>query len=113
MLNKKSLVKLAVVLIAGTALLSVVCFAAEKAPAESVKVQGLVSVTKDANGDITAVTLTTKDGVVYNVTLDENGKKLGEEMANKKVEIEGTVAEKDGAKWITVQSYKAEEAPKM
>jgi flagellar basal body-associated protein FliL len=113
MLTKKSMVKLALVLIAGTALLSAVCFAEEKAPAESVKVQGLVGVTNDANGDITAVTLTTADGVVYNVTLDENGKKLGDEMADKKVEVEGTVAEKDGAKWITVQSYKAEEVSKM
>jgi flagellar basal body-associated protein FliL len=113
MLTKKNLVKLAIVLIAGAALLSAVCFAEEKAPAESVKVQGLVGVTKDASGAITAVTLTTQDGVVYNVTLDENGKKLGEEMADKKVEVEGTVAEKDGAKWITVQSCAAEPEPKM
>jgi hypothetical protein len=113
MLTKKNLVNLAVLLIAGTALLSAVCFAAgEKAAAEPTKVQGLVSVTKDANGAITAVTLTTAEGAVYNVTLDENGMKLGKEMADKKVEAEGTVAQKDGAEWITVVSYKAE-APKM
>jgi flagellar basal body-associated protein FliL len=108
---KKNLVWLAVVLIAGTALLGAVCFAAEKAPAEMVKVQGVVGVTKDASGVITAVTLTAADGVVYNVTLDDNGKKLGEEMADKKVEVEGTISEKDDAKWITVQSYAAEAAP--
>lgn len=111
---KKSLVRLAVVLIAAAALCSAVCFAGEKCPAgsaEPVKVQGTVSVTKDASGAITAVTLTAADGVSYNVTLDENGKKLGEEMADKKVEVEGTVAEKDGQKCITVTSYMAE-APK-
>lgn len=109
----KNLAKLAVVLIAGAVLLSTVCFAGEKCPAgavESAKVQGVVGVTKDANGDITAVTLTAKDGAVYNVTLDENGKKLGEEMADKKVNVEGAVSEKDGQKCITVQSYMAEAA---
>jgi hypothetical protein len=108
------MLKLAIVLIAGTALLSAVCFAEEKAPVESVKVQGLVGVTKDANGDITTVTLITKDGVVYNVMLDENGKKLGEEMADEQVEAEGTVSKIGDKEWITVQSYKAvEEESKM
>lgn len=114
MLTKKNLVTLAVVLIAGTALISAVCFAGEKCPAgatESVKVQGLVSVTKDAEGAITAVTLTAADGAVYNVTLDENGIKLGEEMADKKVKAEGAVSDKDGQKCITVQSYMAEAEP--
>jgi uncharacterized lipoprotein YajG len=113
-MSKKNLVTLAVALIAGTALLSAVCFAGEKCPAGStdpVKVQGIVSVTKDANGAITAVTLTAADGAAYNVTLDENGKKLGEEMADKKVDVEGTVAEKDGQKCITVTSYVAVAAP--
>jgi hypothetical protein len=111
MLTKKNLTTLAVLLIAGTALLSTVCFAGDTCPAsatESVKVQGLVGVTKDADGVITAVTLTTADGTVYNVTLDENGMMLGEEMADKKVEVEGAVSEKDGQKCITVQSYTAE-----
>jgi uncharacterized lipoprotein YajG len=118
MLTKKNLVKLAILLIAGTALLSSVCFAAEKAPGAEqpkvTKVQGVVGVAKDASGAITAVTLTTKDGVVYNVTLDESGKKLGEEMADKEVEAEGTVSKIGDKEWIKVQSYKAvEKAPKM
>ena len=111
MLTKKSLVTLAVVLIAGTALLSTVCFAGDTCQAgatEPVKVQGLVSITKNADGAITAVTLTAEDGAVYNVTLDENGMTLGAEMANEKVEVEGTISEKDGQKCITVQRYMAE-----
>jgi len=100
---------LAVVLIAGAAL---VCFAVEKAPAPVVKVQGIVGVTKDAAGVITAVTLTAKDGAIYDVTLDAKGMELGKTMADKKVDAEGTVAEKDGAQWLTVQSYAAEKAPK-
>ncbi|MBN1393046.1 MAG: hypothetical protein JW947_09625 [Sedimentisphaerales bacterium] len=109
MVTKKNLVNLAVLLIAGTALLSAVCFADEEAAAESATVQGLVSVTENADGAITAVTLTTAEGAVYNVTLDENGMKLGSEMADKKVEVEGTVAEQDGQKTITVLSYAAEQ----
>ena len=109
MVTKKNLINLAVLLIAGAALLSAVCFAGEEAAAESTKVQGLVSVTKDADGAITAVTLTTAEGAVYNVTLDENGMKLGEEMADKNVEVEGTVAEQEGQETITVISYAAEQ----
>ncbi|MFA5239431.1 MAG: hypothetical protein WC476_06960 [Phycisphaerae bacterium] len=101
MFTKKNLVMLAVVLIAGAGLLIA---------GEAVKVQGLVGVTTDAEGVITAVTLTDADGVVYNVTLDEQGLKLGA-MADKKVEVEGTVAETDGQNWITVLSI-TEKAPK-
>jgi hypothetical protein len=110
MVTKKNLVNLAVLLIAGTALLNVVCFAGEECTAESTKVQGLVSVTKDVDGSITAVTLTTAEGAVYNVMLDENGTKLGTEMADKNVVVEGAVAEQDGQKTITVISYAAEQA---
>ena len=114
MLVKKDLVKLAVLLIAGTALLSAVCFAAEPnlaEPPKLVKVQGMVNVTKDAN-EITKVTVVTKDKVVYIVTLDVKGLELGKAMANKEVEVEGTVSKKGIQEWIKVQSYKAvEKAP--
>jgi hypothetical protein len=118
MLVKKDWVKLAILLVAGTALLGTVCFAAEPAPAPAapemakpVKVQGMISVTKDANDVITKVTVTTKDKVVYNVTLDEKGKELGK-LANKEAEVEGTVSEKGMQKWIKVTSSKAvEKAP--
>jgi len=118
MLAKKDLVKLAILLIAGTALLSAVCFAAEQTPGAEppklVKVQGVVGVTEDASGVITKVTLTTKDEVVYNVVLDAKGLELGKGMAGKEVEVEGTVSKavKGIQDWIKVQSYKAvEKAP--
>jgi thymidylate synthase ThyX len=115
MLAKKDLVKLAILLIAGTALLSTVCFAAEQAPGveppKLVKVQGVVNVTKDAN-EITKVTLTTKDKVVYNIVLNMKGLDLGKEMADKEVEVEGTVSKKGTQEWIRVRSYKeVEKAP--
>jgi hypothetical protein len=118
MLVKKDLVKLAILLIAGTALLSAVCFAAEPTPGaeqpQLVKVQGMVNVTKDANNVITKVTVVTKDKVVYNVTLDAKGLELGKAMAYKEVEVEGTVSEEDIRKWIKVESYKeVEKAPKI
>jgi hypothetical protein len=116
MLTKKNLVKLAIVLIAGTALLSAVCFAAEPTPGveqpKLVKVQGVVNVTKDANDVITKVTVVTKDKVVYNVKLDVKGRELGKVMANKEVEVEGTVSKEAGRETIKVVSYKEVEKAK-
>ncbi|MGA1980508.1 MAG: hypothetical protein ABSG99_08130 [Sedimentisphaerales bacterium] len=112
MLTKKNLVNLAIVLIAGTALLSAVCFAAEPNLAEPkpVKVvQGVVSVTKDANNVINKVTLTTKDKVVYNVKLDTKGLELGKTMANKEVEVEGIISKEAGQESIKVMTFKAVE----
>jgi hypothetical protein len=116
MLAKKNLVKLAVLLIAGTVLLSAVCFAAEKAPGAEqpklVKVQGVVNVNKDANDLVTKVTVTTKEKVVYNVKLDAKGLELGKKMAGKEVEVEGTISKKGAQEWIIIESYKAvEKAP--
>jgi hypothetical protein len=116
MLAKKDLVRLAILLIAGTALLSTVCFAAEETPGveqpKVVKVQGVVNVTKDANDVITKVTVVTKDKVVYNVVLNLKGLDLGKVMANKEVEVEGIVSKEGVQNWIKVQSYKAvEKAP--
>lgn len=110
MLVKKDLVKLAILTIAGTALLSAVCFAAEPTPGaeqpQLVKVQGMVNVAKDVNNVITKVTVVTKDKVVYNVTLDEKGEELGKTMAYRVVEVEGTVSEEGVRKWIKVESYR-------
>jgi hypothetical protein len=116
MLVKKDLVKLAILLIAGTALLSTVCFAAEPTPgAEApkvVKVQGMVNVTKDANNVITKVTVVTKDKVVYNIKLDMKGRDLGKTMANKEVEVEGTISKEAGQETIKLVNFKAvEKAP--
>jgi len=115
MLAKKGLVNLAILLIAGTALLSVVCFAAEQTPGveppKMTKVQGVVNVTKDANDVITKVTMVTADKVVYNVVLNTEGRKLGKEMADKEVEAEGVVSKMGDENRIRVQSYKAVEKP--
>ena len=116
MLAKKDLVRLAILLIAGTALLNSVCFAAEETPGveqpKTTKVQGVVNVTKDANDVITAVTVVTADKVVYHVVLNVKGRELGKEMAGKEVEVEGIVTKEGVQNWIKVQSYKAvEKAP--
>jgi thymidylate synthase ThyX len=73
---------------------------------KTTKVQGVVNVTKDANDLITKVTLVTKDKVVYNVVLNMKGLDLGKEMADKEVEVEGTVSKRADQQWIRVQSYK-------
>lgn len=114
MLAKKDLVKLAILLIAGTALLSSVCFAAEKSeqPKMVKVVQGVVGVTKDANNVINQVTLTTKDKVVYNVVLNIKGRELGKTMVNKEVEVEGTISKENGQETIRVMTFKeVEKAP--
>ncbi|MFZ0034496.1 MAG: hypothetical protein WAK60_05855 [Sedimentisphaerales bacterium] len=112
MLTKKNLVSLAILLIAGTALLGTVCFAAEQAPKAVKVVQGFVGVNKDANDVITKVTLTTKDKVVYDVVLNAKGMELGKKMASKEVEVEGTISKEAGQETITVMTFKAvEKAP--
>jgi hypothetical protein len=111
MLAKKDLVKLAILLIAGTVLLSAVCFAAEE-PKPVKVVQGVVTVTKDANNVINKVTLTAKDKVVYNVELNLKGLELGKTMANKEVEVSGTISKEAGQETIKVMTFKAvEKAP--
>ena len=70
---------------------------------------GIVSITEDDDWNITAVRLTEEGGTVYNITVDAKGKALGTDMDGNKVSVMGTLAEKDGAKWLTVTSYKAVE----
>jgi len=72
---------------------------------QRVTVTGTVSVAEDEDENITAVSIAAGD-TTYSVTLDAVGKKLGGEMSGKKVEATGTVIEKDGTKWLTVQTYK-------
>ncbi len=105
---------LCVVLSAGT------LFAKEKAPlpppVEDVTLTGVISVVTDDDDNVTAVKLTVgtekEKMVVYNITLDAKGKELGA-MDEVKVEVVGVPSEKDGAKWITVKSFKkiVEEKP--
>jgi hypothetical protein len=94
-----------VFVVAASALLASCIFAAEAPGADVVKLQGVVSVSRDANDVITSVQLTAGD-VKYEVVLDAKGKELGEQMDGEKVEAEGTVAEKDGQKMLTVSAFK-------
>jgi hypothetical protein len=82
---------------------------ASLAVGKPVTVTGAVSITEDDDWNITAVNLTDEHGVVYHITLDAKGKALGSDMDGNKVSVTGMVAEKDGAKWLTVANYKAVE----
>jgi len=73
--------------------------------AKEVTLTGTVSVVKDDDDNITAVSLTA-DGEAYTVVLDSKGKKLGEDMDGKNVEVKGTVEEEDGNKMLKVSEYK-------
>jgi hypothetical protein len=117
MLTKKSWVNLAILLIAGTAFLSAVCFAAEQTPGveqpKTTKVQGTVNVTKEANDPnvIINITLVTADKVTYYVVMNAKGQELGKEMAGKEVEVEGIVTKRGEKEWIRVLSFKEVEKP--
>ena len=95
---KRSLVLFGLVLVG--VLFAGTVFAAD----DDVTLTGTVSVTKGDDGAVTAVKLTV-DKTVYNVVLDDNGKKLAELNA-KKVEVTGTVATKDEVKTLTVKTMK-------
>ncbi len=101
MFVKNQRMGIALLAILTTALLASTCFAAE---GDVVKLQGTVSVTKEADV-IKSIQLTTDAGA-YSVELDENGLAL-EEMDGKKVEVEGTVSEKDGQKVLKVLTFEA------
>ncbi len=81
--------------------------AADEPGTDVVTVEGMVSVVRDANDQITSVQLTADDGSVYQITLDAKGIALGDEMEDEQAQVHGKVSEKDGAKWLTVLSYKA------
>ena len=68
-------------------------------------VDGKISAIKDSRGNITAVNLITDGGEVFNITLNENGKKLGKEMDGKWVEVIGGISVKDDKAWLEVKSY--------
>ncbi|MFZ0033964.1 MAG: hypothetical protein WAK60_03105 [Sedimentisphaerales bacterium] len=89
----------------------------ETAPhmAATVRVEGTVSVTKDANDVVTSIEITTATKAVYHVTLDKKGKELGS-LNGKEVEARCVITEKDKQKWVTVHEFrpieKKKETPK-
>ncbi|HUW31580.1 MAG TPA: hypothetical protein VM223_08195 [Planctomycetota bacterium] len=66
-------------------------------------IRGTIYTAKDHTG-ITAVNVIATDGTMYSVLLDKRGVELGDEMANKRVEITGVVTQ-NGAKIIRVQGW--------
>jgi hypothetical protein len=98
-----------IVLSVAAAFLAASVFAADvnAPPKKPIKLKGTVSVTKDPNNVVTAITLTTTYRTVktvYHVTLDTKRKELGG-LNGKEVELQGVVTEKDGQKWIKVQEF--------
>src|SRR6267143_930282 len=77
--------------------------------ADEKTVNGMLSVSKNDDGKITAVAVRTEDGKKYSISLDDNGKKLAADLAGKKVTVTGDVKEKDDVLWITVSEFKKAE----
>jgi DNA/RNA endonuclease YhcR with UshA esterase domain len=105
MFVKKQRVGIVLLAMLTTAILASTCFAAE---GETVKLQGLVSVIRDANDVIVSVQLVA-DKDTYDVVLNAKGLELGENTEGEKVEVEGIVSQKDNQKWLKVLTFKAVE----
>lgn len=109
MLTTKRIIGMVLVAAAATVLMASVVLAEANAPAKTApkppaKIEGAVSVVKDAN-EIKEVKVTTKDKGVFNVVINEKGKALGKRMAGKEAIVHGTVTEKNGEKWIDVHAF--------
>lgn len=72
---------------------------------------GSVAVTKDKDGKITEVKLTSRRAGEYMVVLDAKGLELGGKLDGKRARVEGTVETKGTVKWLTVKQY-SEVAPR-
>jgi hypothetical protein len=102
-----------IVLGVAAAFLTASVFAADAnaPPKKPTKLRGTVSVTKDPNNIITAITLTTTHKAVktvYHVILNPKGEELGS-LNGKEVEVRGIVTEKDGQEWIKVLEFQLAE----
>lgn len=104
MSTKKRRISIVFLAMLTTTLLASTSFA-EEAKVETVRLEGFVSVVKDANDAITSVRLFT-DEDIYNVVLDEKGLELGSKMEFSEVEVEGIVSEKGDQKWLKVLTFK-------
>jgi hypothetical protein len=104
-------VKKHLLLLAGVALATGLFVGAQAslAAGKPITVTGTVTITEDDDWNITAVMLTEDSGAIYHITMDAKGKALGSDMDGNKVSVTGMLAEKDGAKWLTVANYKAVE----
>lgn len=69
------------------------------------QVSGVVALVKGKDGKIAEVSLTTKEGVLYRVTMNDAAKNL-EAKDGQTVSLSGFVEEMDGAKWFTISAEK-------
>ncbi|MFA7185962.1 MAG: hypothetical protein WC082_13765, partial [Victivallales bacterium] len=83
---------------------------------------GTLSVEKNDSDAVVKATLTVGEETVYQIVLDDNGKKLAAALADKTVEVTGAVSKKEVETkddddntvkttelWLTVKSFKAVE----
>lgn len=74
---------------------------------QSSTIVGYVSTTYDENDNAASAVLQMADESQYNVTLNDKGMELARDYDGKMVEATGTISEKDGENWLTVESFKA------
>lgn len=102
---KRMIAKWILVAIAIAVLLALVFANILRRQRKTTIVEGDISTVKDKQEEIIEVKLLANDNVVYMVVLDAKGKNLAVDMDGKEVEALGTVQDKDGEKWLTVESY--------
>ena len=69
------------------------------------RVYGAVDVDRDKDGKITAVRITSVNKITYKVDLDENGRKLGEQMGGRRASVLGYVSGTGEVRSLAVQSF--------
>lgn len=74
---------------------------------QSSTIVGYVSTTYDENDNAASAVLQMADESQYNVTFNDKGMELARDYDGKMVEATGTISEKDGENWLTVESFKA------
>ena len=92
----------------GIGVLAVACLlsACGNAAAAEKTLIGTVAVTMvDDDGNVTAATFAAGSRTC-NVTLDDNGTALVDELSGELAEVTGTFTEKNGKKWLTVTGFK-------
>lgn len=86
-------------------LISISGFQRSLVAGERVVVDGVVHTTKDNIGNIREVNLMEDDGVIFKITLNETGKKLGKGMDGKPVEVIRDVRVTGDDAWLEVRNY--------
>ena len=75
------------------------CYSAESPKSDTITITGIV---KPAPRTADEAATVLADKVLYKIVKDAKGQIVARDAANKKAEIKGTLAERDGVKWITV-----------